>query len=111
MAQRTATKIQGFTNFPRQKLSTKKKTEDWYKDNIDFAENILIDDEGLRANFKNKRTNYNLRANLINVRDFEKYINPDNLDLESLPAKFQHIGIENSKINLLLGEYTTLKKK
>jgi hypothetical protein len=111
MAQRTATKIQGFTNFPRQKLSTKKKTEDWYKDNIDFAENILIDDEGLRANFNNKRTNYNLRANLINVRDFEKYINPDNLDLESLPAKFQHVGIENSKINLLLGEYSKRKKE
>ena len=107
MAQRTATKIQGFTNFPRQKLSTKKKTEDWYKDNIDFAENILIDDEGLRANFKNKRTNYNLRANLINVRDFEKYINPD----KRINYYMENIGDYNNnyKFSLLKEKFTNFE--
>jgi hypothetical protein len=104
-------KMQGYISFPRQKLSDSEKDDNWYKKNIDFAEHLLTSDVNLRSNFKNKKANYNLRANIINTKDFEKYINPDNLDLESLPASFQHVGIENSKINLLLGEYATRKKE
>lgn len=104
-------KMQGYISFPRQKLPDSQKTDNWFKKNIDFAEHLLTSDVNLRSNFKNKKSNYNLRANIINVKDFEKYINPDNLDLESLPASFQHIGIENSKINLLLGEYAKRKKE
>ena len=104
-------KMQGYISFPRQKLPDSKKDDNWFKKNIDFAEHLLTSDVNLRSNFKNKKSNYNLRANIINVKDFEKFINPDNLDLESLPASFQHIGIENSKINLLLGEYSKRKKE
>ena len=104
-------KMQGYISFPRQKLSDAEKDDNWYKKNVDFAEHLLTSDVNLRSNFKNKKANYNLRANIINVKDFEKYINPDNLDLESLPASFQHVGIENSKINLLLGEYATRRKE
>ena len=104
-------KMQGYISFPRQKLPDSKKDDNWFKKNMDFAEHLLTSDVNLRSNFKNKKANYNLRANIINVKDFEKYINPDNLDLESLPASFQHIGIENSKINLLLGEYSKRKKE
>ena len=111
MSQDSPLKMQGYISFPRQKLSDKKKTKKWYEKNIDFAENILVSDYDLRNNFINKRTNYNLRANIINSKDFEKFINPDNLDLESLPASFQHIGIENSKLNLLLGEYSKRRKE
>lgn len=111
MSQDSPLKMQGYISFPRQKLSDKKKTKKWYEKNIDFAENILVSDYDLRANFRNKKTNYNLRANIINSKDFEKFINPDNLDLESLPASFQHVGIENSKINLLLGEYSKRRKE
>ena len=103
--------MQGYISFPRQKLSDAKKDDNWFKKNIDFAEHLLTSDVNLRSNFKNKKANYNLRANIINVKDFEKFINPDNLDLESLPASFQHLGIENSKINLLLGEYSKRKKE
>ena len=104
-------KMQGYISFPRQKLPDSKKDDNWFKKNIGFAEHLLTSDVNLRSNFKNKKSNYNLRANIISVRDFEKFINPDNLDLESLPASFQHIGIENSKINLLLGEYSKRKKE
>lgn len=103
-------KMQGYVSFPRQKLSDAEKDDHWFKKNIDFAEHLLTSDVNLRSNFKNKKSNYNLRANIINVKDFEKYINPDNLDLESLPASFQHVGIENSKINLLIGEYSKRRK-
>ena len=111
MSQSSPVKMQGYISFPRQKLPDSKKDDNWFKKNIDFAEHLLTSDVNLRSNFKNKKANYNLRANIINVKDFEKFINPDNLDLESLPASFQHIGIENSKINLLLGEYSKRKKE
>lgn len=104
-------KMQGYISFPRQKLSDAEKNDDWYKKNIDFAEHLLTSDVNLRSNFKNKKANYNLRVNIINPKDFEKFINPDNLDLESLPASFQHVGIENTKINLLLGEYAKRRKE
>lgn len=111
MSQSSPVKMQGYISFPRQKLPDSKKDDNWFMKNIDFAEHLLTSDVNLRSNFKNKKSNYNLRANIINVKDFEKFINPDNLDLESLPASFQHIGIENSKINLLLGEYAQRKKE
>ena len=111
MSQTPVVNLQGYLSFPRQKLSDKKKTKSWYEENVNFAENILVTDHNLRASFKNKRTNFNLRANIIDSRDFERFINPDNLDLETLPASFQHVGIENSKINLLLGEYAKRRKE
>ena len=111
MAQESNIKLNNLTSFPRQKLSEKSKTKKWFKKCVDYAENLLTSDFELRANFKNKQTNYRLRSNVINPKDFQRYINPDNLDLQKLPAQFQHVGIENSKINLLLGEYSKRKKE
>ena len=111
MAYNSNVKLNNIVSFPRQKLSDKQKTEKWFKECVDYAEDILTSDYELRANFKNKQTNYSLRSNVINPKDFQRYINPDNLDLEKLPAQFQHVGIENSKINLLLGEYSKRRKE
>jgi len=111
MAQESNIELNNLTSFPRQKLSEKSKTKKWFKKCVDYAENLLTSDFELRANFKNKQTNYRLRSNVINPKDFQRYINPDNLDLQKLPAQFQHVGIENSKINLLLGEYSKRKKE
>ena len=80
MSQTPVVNLQGYLSFPIQKLSDKKKTKSWYEENVNFAENILVTDHNLRASFKNKRTNFNLRANIIDSRDFERFINPDNLD-------------------------------
>lgn len=111
MAQESNIELNNLTSFPRQKLSEKSKTKKWFKKCVDYAENLLTSDFELRANFKNKQTNYRLRSNVINPKDFQRYINPDNLDLQKLPAQFQHVGIENSKINLLLGEYSKRRKE
>ena len=111
MSQSDVTKIKGYLSFPRQKLTDKEKNEEWFKSNIDFAENILTSDNTLRNSFKNKKTNFDLRSNVLNPKDFEKIINPDQLDLTTMPATFQHIGIENSKINLLVGEYVKRRKE
>lgn len=107
----SSNRIQTFQSYPRQTLSDAKKTDEWFKKNLDFAESIITHDNGLRASFSNKKINYDLRANIINPHDFEKIINPDKLDLTTLPATFQHIGIENIKINLLLGEYSNRRKE
>ena len=97
------------STFPRQKLSEAKKTDKWHKECVDFAESMLESND-LRSSIKNKQVNYNLRANIIDKDHFDRLINPDKLDMDSLPANFQHIGIENTKINLLLGEYSKRKK-
>jgi hypothetical protein len=111
MSRSSLVKMQGYISFPRQKLSDAKKTDDWFKKNIDFAEHLLSGDLNLRSNFANKKKNYNLRANIINPKDYQKYINPDKLDLDTLPATFQHIGIGNTKLNLLIGEYSKRRKE
>ena len=111
MSQTDITKIKGYLSFPRQKLTDTEKNEEWFKTNIDFAENILTSDNNLRNSFKNKKTNLDLRTNKLNPKDFERIINPDQLDLSTLPATFQHVGIENTKINLLVGEYVKRRKE
>jgi len=78
MAYNSNVKLNNIVSFPRQKLSDKQKTEKWFKECVDYAEDILTSDYELRANFKNKQTNYSLRSNIINPKDFQRYINPDN---------------------------------
>lgn len=111
MSKVTTSKIKNYLDFPRQTLSDKQKNDDWYKENIDFAENILSSDNKLRNSFKNKKVNYDLAVNEIDIKEFLKIINPDKLDLKTLPANFQHIGVENTKIDLLVGEYSKRRKE
>jgi len=98
-------------NFPNQKVSDDKKTDKWYKKCIDFAEGLVGSNEYYRGEYGNKSENYNLRANIIDVRNFQKYINPAQLDLDSFPAKFQHVGIGNAKIDLLIGDYISRRRE
>ena len=106
-------KASGFVTFPKQKVSDNeklKKDKQWFKDCIDYAEHIVNTDTNVRNTFKNKQSNYNLRSYIIDPKDFEKKINPHKFDLSSLPAEFQHVGVENNKINLLIGEYIKRRK-
>jgi hypothetical protein len=96
-------------SYPPQKIPDSKKTLSWYKKNIDFAERLIGDSQFYETEFNNKTENANLRANIIDVRNFSKYINPGELDLDKFPAKFQHIGIGNAKIDLLIGDYISRK--
>lgn len=102
--------IQGSLDFPRQKLPESKKDDSWYEKNADYAIDVLYTNNSIRTSYRNKKVNSDLRANIINPEDFKKIINPDQLDLDTIPANFQHIGIENSKINLLVGEYIKRNK-
>lgn len=103
-------KYSGYS-FPNQKVSDSKKNDKWYKKCIDFAEGLVGGTEYYRGEYGNKTENYNLRANVINVENFEKYINPAQLELDNFPAKFQHVGIGNAKIDLLIGDYISRKRE
>tara|TARA_R110000751_G_scaffold164971_1_gene271076 strand:- start:1437 stop:3863 length:2427 start_codon:yes stop_codon:yes gene_type:complete len=92
-------------NYPNQKLSDSQKNKTWYKKNIDYAEKLIGNNEYYLNEHGNKSENYNLRSNIIDTRNFEKYINPGQLELDKFPAKFQHVGIGNAKIDLLIGDY------
>lgn len=103
-------KYSGYS-FPNQKVSDSKKTEAWYKRCIDFSEAFVGQNEYYRGEYGNKSENYNLRSNIIDVRNFEQYINPAQLDIDAFPAKFQHVGIGNAKIDLLIGDYISRKRE
>jgi len=92
--------------FPAQNVSdSKKKTKEWQKANLDAGEKMLAqDNSSLRTSFYNKQVNYNLRRNILNEADISATVNPHHLEISKFPAKMQHIGLGNSKINLLIGE-------
>ena len=91
--------------FPRQKLSDTKKNKDWAKKCIDTASEILsFDNSVIRKSYYNKQTNYDLRINKINFNDIESTVNVHQLDENNYQDTFEHIGIGNNKINLLVGE-------
>ncbi len=90
---------------PQAVSDSTKRTKEWQESTIDSMEHILMyDTSTLRQSFYNKQVNYNLRRNILNLRDFEKVINPQQLEVSSFPANLQHIGIGNAKLNLLIGE-------
>ena len=92
--------------FPPQNVSDEKKqTKEWQQQNLDAADKVLMyDNNVLRQSFYNKQVNYNLRRNILNERDIQASINPHHLEISKFPAKMQHIGLGNSKLDLLIGE-------
>lgn len=96
---------------PRQMVpDSVKKTDKWKRDNLDAFENlVLFENRQLKNSYYNKLTNYNLKRGILNMKDVEAVCDPHGLGLNSFPAKMQHMGIGNSKIDLLVGEH--IKRK
>lgn len=96
---------------PRQMVSDSvKKTDKWKKDNLDAFENlVLFENRQLKNSYYNKLNNYNLKRGILNMKDVEVVCDPHGLGINSFPAKMQHMGIGNSKIDLLVGE--NIKRK
>lgn len=83
-----------------------KATDDWQKQNIDAFENIIMfENRQLRPTLYNKFNNYNLKRNVINQADFERILDPHGLGLNTFPARLEHMGFGNAKIDLLVGEH------
>ena len=92
-------------NTPPQRLPYTKKSKEWRKDNVDYADkHSFYHNESVRQSIRNKIINMNLYNGLVNVRDLTDVVNPYHMDASFIPDNIPHHPIVVPKINLLLGE-------
>lgn len=58
----------------------------------------------VRSSLLKKRINYNLINGVLDMRDVELILNPDNVNALYVPESIQHFPIMNSKLHVLQGE-------
>jgi hypothetical protein len=97
--------MQNARNWPNQQLPFSKKTKEWRKKHLDWAENRTFFQYGLtRRSVIHKRINYDLLNGRVNMRDMALVVNPEGVNASYLTDKIQHYPIMNSKLNVLRGE-------
>ncbi|HAY89344.1 MAG TPA: hypothetical protein DCY51_07885, partial [Bacteroidetes bacterium] len=88
-----------------QKLPDSQKTEAWWKKCVDVAcDLVFYQSDSIRSSQRNKQVNYNLYSGIIDHSDVEKICDPHQLGIDDFKDTFQHIGMGNNKIRLLVGE-------
>lgn len=93
------------SGFPRQALSRTKKTKEWMKDCIRFADkNTVLSSSMLRKTLVHKQINYDLVGGKIHMSDLEIVVNPEGIDFGGKTKPIQHFPVMNDKLMLLLGE-------
>ena len=92
-------------SFPAQKLPLSKKTKKWFEDCVLEAEKMsFVNDHRIRQSMRNKRINYDLANDILDMEDVARATNPYNIEGLTAPAKFQNHGVSMAKIDLLHGE-------
>lgn len=92
-------------NLPPQMLSYSKKTKEWRKQHLDWADKrTYYFGNMVRNSLLKKRINYNLINGVLDMRDVELILNPDNINALYVPESIQHFPIMNSKLHVLQGE-------
>lgn len=95
----------GNIQYPPQQLPFLRKTKEWRKKHLDWAESrSFFNYSPVRNSVKHKKLNYDLVNGRLNLEDMKLIINPDNLVAGYIPDNIQHYPIMNSKLNLLRGE-------
>ena len=93
------------TRFPVQKKSDNQKTESWAVSCIEGAENLtLFSNYEVRQSYYNKKKNYDLANDIIDIRDVQQVCSPLGLDMSTFPATMQNYPLVNPKLKLLIGE-------
>jgi hypothetical protein len=91
--------------FPSQKLPMSRKTKKWREDVMDAAEKLVfLSDNRIRATFANKRANYDLANDMLDMNDVKRVTNPFKIKGITMPAKMQNYPIALPKLDLLVGE-------
>jgi hypothetical protein len=92
-------------NFPEQRISYKRKTQEWGKQCVDWADNrSYYKYSPVMTDINNMKKNYDLVNGIIHKEDILPLINPDNLEGNFYPEKIKHHPIINSKLRALQGE-------
>ena len=92
-------------SFPRQALPLSKKTTEWRKQCVRFADkNTVLSSSLIRKTVAHKKINYDLLSGKLDMGDLEAVINPEGIDYGVPTKKIQHYPVMNDKIMLLLGE-------
>ena len=94
-------------NFPRQSISYKKKTDQWRKDCMKFADShSVLSSSTVRRTIAHKKLNYDLLNGEVNMADLIKVLNPQGFKFEKkdMFSKINHYPIINKVIKLLVGE-------
>ena len=92
-------------NFPRQMLPLSKKTKQWRKECLLWANQKTFFNYSLvRKSVIHKKINYDLLNGKLHMEDMELVLNPDSIQAGYIPERIQHYPIMNSKLNVLRGE-------
>jgi hypothetical protein len=91
--------------FPGQKLPFSQKTSKWGKECVEGGIQLtLTSDSRIRQTYYNKKKNYDLYNDVIDLKDVESVCSPLGFDMNTFPATMQNYPLCNPKIKLLLGE-------
>ena len=92
-------------NLPSEKLPYTSKGKRWRQQHVDWGENQVWGyDSPVRKSFHDKAVNYNLLGGILDMKDLQKLLNPNNLKAAFIPDNIQHYPLINSKIQVLAGE-------
>ena len=94
-----------YQGWPSQQLPIKRKTKEWRKQHIKWAETQLFHPSSpVRSSLHKKMINFNLVNNQLDMEDLVQVINPNKIEASYIPETIQHYPIMNSKLNILRGE-------
>lgn len=91
-------------NFPRQTISWRKKTKEWCKDCIRFADtHSVLSSSAVRKSVAHKTLNYNLLNGEIDMRDMMKVLNSQGFKFKrkDMFGKIEHYPIINRCVDVL----------
>lgn len=95
----------GMINLPPQQLPMSKKTKEWRKKHLDWADGrTFFNYSPVRNSVIHKKINYDLIDGRLHMSDLEQIINPEGIREMTSPTLIQHYPIMNSKLNVLRGE-------
>ena len=96
---------QHIVNLPPQQLPFNKKTKEWRKKHLDWADGkTFFNHDLVRKSVIHKRINYDLLDGKLHMNDLLQIMNPHNTDADFITTNIQHYPIMNSKLNVLRGE-------
>ena len=93
--------------FPRQCISYRKKTKEWAKQCIKYADsNSLLSSSTVRKTIAHKKLNYDLLNGKLHMDDLQAILNPEGFKFNKKDDKpLVHYPIVNKMLEVLMGEF------